>query len=131
LQFSPSYKKIKIKIIKYCGFESLAKKIHSFSNFFCIYMKKKREIPQISSAKIHANKKHDTTSHWFMNAKYAYIFRHNKSLSWALLELGPCLARLYIAQVLIPIKPPMVWGFSYHLNICLLCGIVGLFVHKT
>jgi hypothetical protein len=68
-------------------------------------MKKKREIPKISSAKIHANKKHDTTFHWFMNAKYAYKFRHNKSLSWALLELGPCLAQLYIAQVLIPIKP--------------------------
>jgi hypothetical protein len=53
LQFSPSYKKIKIKIIKYCGFESLAKKIHSFSNFFCIYMKKKkRNSKKISSAKI-------------------------------------------------------------------------------
>jgi hypothetical protein len=30
-------------------------------------MKKKREIPKNSSAKIHANKKHDTTtSHWFI-----------------------------------------------------------------
>jgi hypothetical protein len=32
-----------------------------------------------------------------MNSKYAYTFRHYKALSWALLELGPCLARLYIA----------------------------------
>jgi hypothetical protein len=96
-----------------------------------LYLHEEKKIKKISSAKIHANKKHDTTSHQFMNSKYAHIFRHNKALSWALLELGPCLAQLYIAQVLIPIKPPVVWGFTYHLNIYLLCGIVGLFVHKT
>jgi hypothetical protein len=61
---------------------------------------KKEKFQKFLVQKFMPTKKHDTTFHQFMNSKYAYIFRHNKALSWALLELGPCLGRLYIAQVL-------------------------------